>query len=422
MTSEGSDGRAYVWTWLPGATDPVVAGVLEPRGDRLVFAYGRSYLDRPRAVPLFTPELPLGRGTIEPPAGTRVAGVIADAAPDAWGQRVILRRLTGRHGRAADPGDLGLLTYLLESGSDRTGNLDFQRSATEYVARDDDRATLGELAEAADLLDRGEPLPTALDHALLRGTSIGGARPKALLTDGPRRLIAKFASSTDTFPVVKAEHAAMRLAALAGLDVAPVSLGHALGRPVLLVERFDRGAGGERRAMVSALTILALDEIAARYASYADLALVVRERFTQPAATLRELFSRIVFNVLVGNTDDHARNHAAFWDGTTEHLTLTPAYDVCPQPRAGGEASQAMAIDPDGWRMSRLGGCVRAAAHYLLDEGEARAICDRLVTTIRERWDDVADESELTADERRLLWGRAILNPYVFEGGGRQGP
>lgn len=94
--------------------------------------------------------------------------------------------------------------------------------------------------------------------------------------------------------------------------------------------------------MVSALTLFELDEMMARYASYESLAEIIRHRFTNPSQTLKELFSRLVFNILSGNTDDHARNHAAFWDG--DMLTLTPAYDICPQGRAGNEASQAMRI------------------------------------------------------------------------------
>ena len=133
------------------------------------------------------------------------------------------------------------------------------------------------------------------------------------------------------------------------------------------MSRFDRVPGTrQRRAVVSALTILELDELMARYASYADLAQIIRERFTDARASLRELFARITFNILTGNSDDHARNHAAFWDG--EWLTLTPAYDICPQPRGGGETSQAMIIGADGFRMSQLAGCVERASTYLLTE------------------------------------------------------
>ncbi|WP_040600299.1 type II toxin-antitoxin system HipA family toxin [Patulibacter medicamentivorans] len=413
MTSESLD-RAFVWSWPPRASEPLVAGVVEQRGDRITFAYGQSYRGGEVALPLYLPELPVRQGVIDPLPGLRVAGCIADAGPDGWGQRVILNRLS-RARVTDDPGRLSLLTYLLESGSDRSGALDFQRSATDYVPRRSDSASLDELVEAADRVERGVALSPALDRALLHGSSIGGARPKALLEDGGRRLIAKFSSNGDTYPVVKAEFVAMELARRAGLDVARVQLTRGLGRDVLLVERFDR-VGGEaiRRPMVSALTILALDELAARYASYADLAVQVRERFSEPERTLHELFARITFNVLIGNTDDHARNHAAFWDPVAELLTLTPAYDICPMLRGGGEASQAMAIAPDGWRMSQVEGCVATASTYRLSEREAREIVQRQVEVIRSDWVEVCEMAEMGDAERDLLWGRAVLNPYAL--------
>jgi serine/threonine-protein kinase HipA len=411
MTSEVEPQQAFVWVWLPGAADPVVAGRLDTAGEIVTFTYGRSYLEREDRVALYLPELPLGRGPISPLVGD-VAGCIADAAPDAWGRRVILNRRVGRG--ALDTADLNLLTYLLESGSDRIGALDFQESATEYLARAAGNATLAELAESAERVEQGVPLSAALDQALLHGSSVGGARPKALLRDGDRRLIAKFSSTTDTYPVVKGELVAMELARRAGLNVAPVKLSHALGRDVLLIDRFDRPAAGGRRAMVSALTILGLDELGARYASYADLAQAIRTRFTDPRATLRELFSRITFNILVGNNDDHARNHAAFWDGTA--LTLTPAYDICPQPRAGGETAQLMAIGPDGYRMSQVAGCVARASTYLLSESDAREIVDQQRNAIETHWADVCDQAALSEVDRAGFWHRQFLNPYATEG------
>lgn len=409
MTSEPQ--QVFVWVWLPGATEPVVAGRLDPVGPIVNFTYGRSYLERGNAIPLYLPELPLEPGQISPLVG-EIPGCIADAGPDAWGQRVILNRLTGR--ADADTTELGPLTYLIESGSDRIGALDFQASPTEYVPRGMEHATLDELAEAAERVEKGIPLSPELDQALLHGSSVGGARPKALLGDGEATLIAKFSSTTDTYPVVKGEFLAMELARRAGLEVAPVRLTKAHGRDALLVERFDRPGGGRRRAMVSALTMLGLDEAGARYASYADLADLVRARFTEPRATLRDLFSRIVFNILCSNNDDHPRNHAAFWDG--EALTLTPAYDICPQLRSGGETAQIMAIGRDGWRMSQVAGCVERASIYLLSEVEAREIVDHQIETIKGQWDEVCDLAELAKGARAAFWQRQFLNPYATEG------
>lgn len=405
--------HAYVWVWLPCATDPVVAGRLDDHGEVITFTYGRSYLDRHDTIPLFLPELPLVAGEHLPISG-RVAGCIADAGPDAWGQRVI------EHHRALEASDLGVLAYLMESGSDRIGALDFQEASDIYVARTSDDATLDDLVDAAERIERGEPLPPALDQALLHGSSVGGARPKSLLCDGTRRMIAKFSSTADPFPIVKAEYLAMDLARRVGLDVATVHLTDTHGKDVLLVDRFDRTTDGGRRLMVSALTILELhdvDGMAGRSATYSGLAHQIRARFTNPDATLRELFSRITFNVLVGNTDDHARNHAGFWDG--ESLELTPAYDICPQTRTGGEAYQAMAYGgdgPDGERASQVARCVRQAATYHLDPGKARSIVGHQIDVIRSQWDDACELAKLTTNDRRRLRGRQFLNEYALAG------
>ena len=406
MTSESS--TAYAWIWLPHETEPVPAGRLDRDGEVYLFTYGRSYLERSNAIAVYLPELPLQRGPQTPLVGV-VAGCIRDAAPDGWGQRVIENSLAG-HGSS----ELGLLTYLLHSGSNRIGALDFQLSAEEFAPRDQSTATYGELLASAARVEAGEPLSPEIDGALLHGTSVGGARPKASLVDGDRQLIAKFSSTTDTSPMVQIEYVGMELAHRCGLNTAKVELIDVLGKQVLIVERFDRPGNGTRFAMVSALTVLGLDELGARYASYADLADQIRARFTKPAATLRELFARITFNILIGNTDDHARNHAAFWDG--DALTLTPAYDVCPYPRSGGEANQIMAIDRVGTRRSQVAVCTAAADIYHLDPADARAIIHAQIHTIRTHWEEVCDLARMSSVARKQLWGSAVLNPYATDG------
>lgn len=421
MTSERPDTKApeeaYVWIWLPGATEPVIAGRIARDGKRLIFNYGQSYLDRSDRIPIYEPELPLRSGAIAPEAGLGMAGCLRDAAPDAWGRRVILNRTFGHKSKDVDIGALDELTSLLESGSDRIGALDFQRSPSEYEPRVVQTATLEELLSAAEKVEKGVPLAPDLDQALFHGTSLGGARPKAMIQDGDTKVIAKFSSSTDTYNVVKAEYVAMRFAAKSGLNVAPVRLKHVAGKNVLLVERFDRirtNDGWTRKAMVSALTLFELDEMMARYASYEDLAEIIRHRFTSPKATLHELYGRLVFNILCGNTDDHARNHAGFWDG--EQLTLTPAYDICPQSRSGNVASQAMLIIDDN-RMSTLATCLEAAPNFQLGEKAAKDIIARQIGTIRDAWDDICEEAELTEVERNLFGQRIFLNDFIFEGG-----
>lgn len=416
MTSRADAIEAFVWMWLPGATEPIVAGRLDQDGERLLFTYGASYRRRENAISIYEPELPLREGVIAPLNGLSMASCIRDGSPDAWGRRVIINRLTGKKPDAAGVPDISELTFLLQSGSDRIGALDFQASATEYVPRLAAQASLAELMEAAALIERGVPLTPALDQALNHGTSIGGARPKALIDHGTKKFIAKFSAANDTYSVVKAEFIAMKLATACGLNAAPVSMTRAAHKDVLLIERFDRTHtrdGWTRYAMVSALTMLGLDEMMARYASYEDLAELIRHRFTDPKDTLKELYGRICFNVLCGNTDDHARNHAAFWDGRM--LTLTPAYDICPQGRTGNEATQAMLIKGEN-RASTLATCLAAAPDYHLKEAVAAALIEHQITTIAEHWPAVCDAAELSQVDRKLFAGRQFLNSYALAG------
>ena len=418
MTSK-TEKEAFVWIWLPGETEPVVAGRLEADNDNIFFNYGKSYLERigdsTPAMAIYEPELPLTAGILPLPEGLTMPGCIRDAAPDAWGRRVIINKKLGLKGASTDTAELDELTYLLESGSDRIGALDFQRSPTEYVPRIATNVSMEELMESAERVEKGVPLTPELDQALFHGSSIGGARPKALITDHGKKYVAKFSSSSDLYSIVKAEFIAMRLAQLAGLNAAPVKLAKATNKDVLLIERFDRvpkGAKWARKAMVSALTLFQLDDMMARYASYETLAEIIRHRFTNPKQTVIELFSRLVFNILCGNTDDHARNHAAFWDGKV--LTLTPAYDICPQGRTGHEASQAMHISGDN-NLSQLKTCLAAAHNFLLSEEESREIFGNLTAAIEQHWDAVCEEARLNKVDKKLLWRRQFLNPYSVE-------
>ncbi len=417
MNSKPPYTQAFVWIWLPGETKPVVAGKLSLDRKNLFFNYGKSYLARKNAIAIYDAELPLKLGIQTLTAGLSMPNCIRDAAPDAWGRRVLINRLLGLKGvDANNTTQLDELTYLLESGSDRIGALDFQHSATEYVPRSPVNVPLEELLDAAALVEKGIPLTPELDQALHHGSSIGGARPKALIEEDGKKYIAKFSSSTDVYSVVKAEFIAMRLGALVGLHVAPVSIAQAANKDVLLIERFDRAYVAEgwlRKAMVSGLTLLSLDEMMARYASYEDLAEIIRYRFRDTPATLQELFSRITFNILCGNTDDHARNHAAFWDG--DMLELTPAYDICPQGRTGNEATQAMLISGDN-RMSQLTVCLDAAQHFLLSRDEARTIIEHQITVIETHWTAICDEANLSQTDRALFWERQFFNPFAVEG------
>ncbi|MGO9790675.1 MAG: hypothetical protein ACLP8S_14640 [Solirubrobacteraceae bacterium] len=158
MTSDrGAPMSAFVWLWLPGTGEPVVAGRLDQRADQVIFGYGNRYRARPDAIAIYEPELPLIPGPIEPLPDLDIAGCILDAGPDSWGQRVILNRLLGP--AASDTAELTRLTYLLRSGSNRIGALDFQDSADQYVPRGDEPASLEMLARMRELIQAGETVP-----------------------------------------------------------------------------------------------------------------------------------------------------------------------------------------------------------------------------------------------------------------------
>lgn len=412
--------EAYVWIWLEDRGDPIVCGRVEELDGSYYFNYGRSYLEKSRENPkifsIYEPELPLLEGRLPLLPQLKMPGAIRDASPDAWGRRVILNKISGMNVKNRDTSDPSELLYLLESGSDRIGALDFQESPTDYKPRQNVNVSLEELLEASEKVEKGIPLNRELDMALLHGTSIGGARPKALVEEKDSKYVAKFSSTNDFYNVVKAEFIAMRLAKLVGIGVASVKLVRAANKDVLLIKRFDRFRtknGWGRKRIVSALTLFGLDEMMARYASYETLCEIIRHRFKNPRETLKELFQRLVFNILCGNTDDHARNHASFWDGNS--LELTPAYDICPQARSGNIVSQAMLIFGDD-RRSQIITCLNARNQFLLSKPKAMEIVKFQIHTIEKKWKSVCDEAELNQVERNLLWKRQFLNPYSLEG------
>ena len=414
ITSKVLPQEAYVWIWLPGTIQPVVAGKVTVDAQCYVFNYGKSYLERDNAIALYDQELPLQRGLIYPHNGLIIANCIRDASPDAWGRRVILNRYYGCKSIQMDTFELSELSYLLESGSDRIGDLDFQASGTAYCPRSVKNASLDELLESALRVEQGIPLTPELDQALFHGSSIGGARPKTFIEYNNKKYIAKFSSISDVYSVVKLEFIAMRLAHLAGLNVAAVELMQVAHKDVLLIERFDRiysDKGWQRRGILSALTLLGLDEMMSRYASYEQFAHIIRYNFENAAKSLKELFSRLVFNILISNTDDHARNHAVFWDGKT--LSLTPAYDLCPQNRSGLTATQAMLITGQD-RRSQIASCLLAAQHFLLAQAEAIAIIQHQTQIIQAYWDEVCHLAQLSEVEKNICWKRQFLNPYAF--------
>ncbi|MCL1800629.1 MAG: HipA domain-containing protein, partial [Promicromonosporaceae bacterium] len=341
------------------------------------------------------PDLPLEEGWFSPAPGIGMPSSIKDSSPDAWGIRTILNA----------GGEYSDESFLLNSGSNRIGALDFQRSPHEYVARNEDDATIAELMAAAEQVDEGVPLPKQLAAALVHATSIGGARPKATLHDPSGQWIAKFSSSTDSMNVVGAEAASIYLARKTAIEVPEARMERVMGRDVLLMRRFDR-AGDFRKLMVTGVTLLGYGLGLVPRGSYPELLGRLRERGDQSG---NELYARIAFNIAISNTDDHLRNHSAFWDGET--LSLTPAYDLSPGPRSGETATLATPYSYSGRKEATFDGLLDSAYEFDIDIATARGIIDRVRDQVNSHWHDAADFARLTENDRKTLWGRQFQNP-----------
>ncbi len=228
MTSE-----TFVWIYLPKQASAVVCGRLQVRKDgSYSFVYGRSYRDRPDSITLAPDGMALTPRALVGRRSGALPGPIRDAGPDAWGRYVAEYRRGKAH--------LNELDILLAGHGDRIGALAFSSSATDYATADPPNLTLAELEAAARGVQEGQPLPPNLLDALLHGTTIGGARPKAAIKLDGRQWIAKFSSTTDQYRVVRWEAATLTLAAAAGIRVPHHRLEQVNKRDVLLVERFDR--------------------------------------------------------------------------------------------------------------------------------------------------------------------------------------
>jgi serine/threonine-protein kinase HipA len=381
-----------VFIHLPGTIEAVPAGrlTLIEEGTTLMasrFAYGLRYLERSDALPV-DPGLPLalGRGGVEllPPAGLALFGALRDATPDAWGRRVIENRLR------APPNGLPESTYLDHAGPYRSGALDIRQTPTSGPAAGalPSLLQLEHLRDAAARIEAGEPVPDHLELFFAGGPTLGGARPKAVVTADGREWIAKFPARNDPFDVPVAEHATLELARQAGLLVPRTRLeALADGRKVLLTERFDRepvARGMGRRHMISALTLLAKHEQEAPDTSYADMADALSRHGVggSIAPDREELYTRMVFNILVSNDDDHLRNHAFLYDPQGAGWRLSPLYDVVPRPQVAQERMLHLAVGPQG-RVATLENALAGAGRFGLLPPDAARIVDRVAHVVR---------------------------------------
>lgn len=388
MTSER---ECFVYIVLPGATEFVTAGRFrwtdEGAGGVGQFVYGRSYREREDAVEFDPLELRLSAEVYETARMDGVFGAVRDSMPDAWGRRVIERN--------AGLNQLAEFDYLMRGPDDRAGALGFGMNVEPPAPRRafNQALHLTDLQRAADAVVQGQepagPVGNQAEQMLLLGTSMGGARPKAVVEKGGELWIAKFGRDDDRWNHARVEHGTLNLARACGLRVADSRVETVGGRDVLLVRRFDRersDAGYRRHRMVSALTLLQSgDGVGDRGNwSYLLLADEIRRASERPKDDLHELFGRMCFNAAVSNLDDHPRNHAMLAEG--RQWRLSPAFDLTPTPAVAQERRDlAMDCGRFGCFANREN-LLSGHGRFLLEMAEAEVIFDRIADTVNGTW------------------------------------
>lgn len=417
MTSDTAT-QCYVYITLPGQTQPVTAGRFALESNRRGvaegrFVYGRSYLARPDAMPFDPVELKLTDRTYATTALNGVFGALRDASPDFWGRRVIQRHL-GK----PQPGEMD---YLLYSPDDRAGALGFGLNQLPPSPKRAFNQTLdlAQMQASADAISADDGMPSdalveQVGNLLLVGTSMGGARPKAVVEDDTGLWVAKFNVPTDRWNSARVEHAMLMLARACGLTAADSRVVDVAGRDVLLVRRFDREktADGYLRArMISALTLLSVDEApqARDRWSYVQLAEELRRACTDPQANTAELFRRMCFNALISNIDDHPRNHALI--ARDKDWKLSPAYDLTPAvPVSISRRDLAMQCG-DAGRFANAANLLSQSARFLLEPDHARQIIDTMEAQVTSRWFGIAREAGVSPAHCDLIAGA-----FAYEG------
>lgn len=324
---------------LGGEDIPVGRLWVHVRGSResASFEYDKKWLEHPERFAL-EPALKLTEGTFHTKQGTRIFGAFGDSAPDRWG-RILMRRaeVLRAKNHNVTPRTLFEIDYLLGVNDEaRQGALRFLVPSHENIfLSPKQKANIPPLIDLPKLLSAterfiGDNESTAdLKLLLAPGSSLGGARPKASVRDKDGSLaIAKFPKKDDEFNIVIWEAVALTLAKKAGIRVPSYRLETILGKPVLIISRFDR-KGEERIAFLSAMSMLGAQDNEQH--SYLEMAYALAQNGSCPEEDMAELWRRIVFTIMVSNTDDHLRNHGFIYE-RYKGWRLSPAYDINPTP------------------------------------------------------------------------------------------
>ncbi len=393
--------KLTVFIYLPGETIAVPAGIFT-HDNRLslgTFAYGHRYLNRDNCLPVDPVALPLGRPPREVIINSGLYGSFRDAAPDYWGRLVI-----AAEARTA-PEAMSEIDFLLAANATRIGNLDFRLSPEDPEPKlvPPNFNQLVDIITAAAEIESGEQSSPHLLQLLRQGSSMGGARPKCTVEWQNSLWIAKFTAEGDSINVPRLEYATMTLARKCGINVPEMHLIQVGHQDVFLIKRFDRAKarrGWSRYGFQSGLSLMQWDEGERHNWSYPVIAGRLRRFMAAPY--IHEFYRRMIFNIMVRNTDDHPRNHGILVSG--DIITLSPAYDIVPSLARigiGTDFRLAMAIGDRG-REALLDNAISQSEKFGLSKGKAKEIIIDVIGNVR-NWPEHFAEWGFTQDEIDIL-------------------
>jgi serine/threonine-protein kinase HipA len=394
--------RLYLWLLTQPRRPALVAEINLVRATQGVsLQYAQSWLRN--GFPL-SEDLPLIAQEFMPAQKGVAVGAVDDARPDRWGERVI---------RFIDkPARLSLLEFLYFAGDDRFGALGVSTSADDYLPRRmGPLPTLADADRIHELIDKvlaNEPVPQAQKRLISPGATMGGARPKALVDVSGEQWVIKFADGEPTdSPLI--EHASMTLAAKARIRVARTAAIRLTHGHAVAIKRFDRNRGLRMHAISAGVALRAAGE----RIGYPELAQLLRRRGVtarnRHVSQMRELFRRMVFNILIDNTDDHEKNHALIATDANEY-ELSPAYDVLPSGQALG--FQQMRVGEQE-ADSTLANALTMAQLFSLQPNEALREA-RAVARVVDGWKEHFRQCGVTVGDVELL-AEQIDRPFLLD-------
>ncbi len=381
-----------------GDSKKVLAGQLIVDEAQGRFKYAKAYIDNPRAFALDPINLPLNDEVHENPRTREtpgVFGVLIDAGPDEWGRRQLTK--------TRKPPPVSHCEFLLAASGEGVGALHFTAEIDDKPKPTPPRPfeNVVHLQHIADDIEAGREVDQSLEPYFFHGSGLGGARPKTLIEHEGRSWIAKFNRDIDLVDMCKVEYASMRMAREVGITVPDVKIGATARGPVLLVERFDHSDKGQHHlvsvaSLINKFDITQFDEAAMSYPGIYQLGV----RISRNTDFLGEdVLRRMLFNIAIGNTDDHLRNHAFYKMANTSEYLFTPGYDIV--PNTGLQGSHAIALGAFGKSPSRDN--IEAAAQRMgVDHARAVKIAGE-VLAVTNGWQDRMTEAEVVASDIAIL-------------------